>query len=38
MKELAKAIKDTFRDISQRTQHILGGEPFTLSRDELGIV
>jgi len=34
MKELAKAIKETFRDLSKKTQHILGGEPFTLSREE----
>lgn len=34
MKELAKAVKDVFRDLSKKTQHVLGGEPFTLSRDE----
>lgn len=32
--EMAKTIRETFRDLSRKTQHALGGEPFTLSKSE----
>ncbi|SHE96851.1 AAA-like domain-containing protein [Seinonella peptonophila] len=33
-KEIAKTIAETFRDLSKKTQHALGGEPFTLAKSE----
>lgn len=33
-KEVAKSVTETFRDISRKSQHALGGQPFTLGKSE----